>query len=77
MVQIIEPKHVITIEIQQYGGRYENNNNIGYEPEHYIAWIKEPQYKGIIVKADSISECMKELSISLNVLELYRKNEDI
>lgn len=67
MVQTVAPKHEIVIHIQQY-------DELDQVEEQYVAWIAGEKYRGILVTANSISECMKELGISLKVLELYRKN---
>lgn len=43
-------------------------------PEPYVAWIEGDAYKGIIVTGNTIADCVKEIGISLKVLELYRQN---
>jgi DUF1365 family protein len=65
MIQIVNPNHRIDIHIECFDDLQEDN---------YIAWISGDEYKGITVTGNSIPECMKELQISLKVLELYRKN---
>lgn len=61
MVRVKEPKYIIEVQILKF-------------EEGYTAWIKGDEYKGIVVQAESLDECLKELSISLKVLELYRNN---
>ena len=62
MVRTEDSLHTIEIQILEF------------DKGEYTAWIKGDDYKGIVVQAESIGECLKELSISLKVLELYRNN---
>lgn len=64
MLQVTEPDFELKVHFQHYPK----------SPLPYLAWIEGEQYKGIVVQASSIDECMKELSVSLKVLELYRNN---
>lgn len=63
MISTIEPSHNIEIEIQYYS-----------KDEVYTAWIKGNDYRGCVVSANTLPEVLKELSISITVLEMYRKN---
>lgn len=68
MHKTIHPTHIITVEIQHY-----DHPDIPAE-EKYVAWIKEPEYRGCVESAGSIADCMMQLAKSLKVLELYRLN---
>jgi len=68
MLAQIDPNHIIEIEIQYY------EKISGDSKPGYIAWIKGDDYKGVVVESESIGECVKELGISLIVLEKYRIN---
>lgn len=68
MVQVINPDEEIVIRIKFYDDLPKDN---------YIAYIEGDAYRGMAVSASSIEECMKELAISLKVLNLYRKNNKI
>ena len=68
MVQTVIPDHVITVEFQEYDIQGKGR---------FVAWIKEPEYRGIVIEAASIVECLEELSISLKVLHTFRKNNKL
>lgn len=61
MVRVEHANHIIEVQILKF-------------EKGYTAWIKGDEYKGIVVESESLDECLKELSISLKVLELYRNN---
>lgn len=65
MVQTIEATKKLIIHFDCYDDIPDGN---------YIAWIEGKDYAGMVVTGNSVPECLKELSISLNVLEIYRKN---
>lgn len=65
MFRTINPDEEIVIHFQFYDDLPNSN---------YVAWIEGGKYKGIVVSADSIADCVKEVGISLKVLDLYRKN---
>lgn len=60
-------KKEIIIDVEFFG-----NPDIP-EEVRYVGWIKGKEYKGNIVSGSSIGECVKELGISLIVLEEYKK----
>ena len=65
MVQTIQPTQRITIHFECFDDLPNDN---------YVAWIEGDDYKGMVVSANSVAECVQEIGISLKVLELYRKN---
>ncbi|PSR54115.1 hypothetical protein AHMF7605_11595 [Adhaeribacter arboris] len=65
MVQTIQHNHQLNIQIKCYDDLPDNK---------YLAWIEGKEYTGITITANSITECIKELAISLTALEAYRKN---
>lgn len=65
MIQTIPPTQRITIHFECFDDLPQDN---------YVAWLEGEDYKGIVVTANSVAECVQEIGISLKVLELYRKN---
>jgi hypothetical protein len=63
MVRVENPDKTIIIHLEYFE-----------DLSKYVAWIEGDEYKGVVLEADSLGECIKELGISLKVLELYRKN---
>lgn len=65
MTQTIQPTNRITIFIECFDDSVKNN---------YVAWVQGDGYDGIVVEAKSVVECMQELTTSIKVLGIYRKN---
>jgi|SRR5580765_2580236 len=73
-------RRTVAIPVQQTEG-IEINNKITVEimfderipeEERYCASIKEGIYKGTVVTGNSISDCFKELSVSMFVMDDYK-----
>lgn len=64
-MQNIPHDNEIVIRIKCYDGLPEDK---------YLAWVEGKEYRGLVVSANSIGECVKEIGTSLHALELYRKN---
>lgn len=64
MVQIKEPTTKLNIVVQVYNG-VENR---------YMAYMSDDDYRGIVVSAPNIEECLKHLAISIKTLDIYREN---
>lgn len=45
------------------------------ESDRYVAWIDGDKHKGFVVAGASIGECVKELGVSLRVMELYEEQK--
>jgi len=48
-----------------------------YENHGCSAWIEGEDYRGIAVQADTISNAMRELAISIDVLNKYKENKRV
>ena len=69
-----QTQYKIEVEIEYIDHLYDlEGNKIPVEP-HYLASINNDRYK-MLVKADSIANCFKELSESIFVSDDYQKQK--